>query len=60
MIEDAGISLNPDLDIGQIQGAFVMGLGYWLTEQLIYDENTGQLLTNRSWVPSYILNLSHY
>lgn len=49
MIEDAGISLNPDLDIGQIQGAFVMGLGYWLTEQLIYDENTGQLLTNRSW-----------
>lgn len=26
-----------------------MGLGYWLTEQLIYDRSTGKLLTDRTW-----------
>lgn len=25
-----------------------MGLGYWLTEQLIYDRSTGKLLTDRT------------
>lgn len=49
ILEDAGESLSPFVDIGQIEGAFVMGLGYWLTEQLIYDRQTGQLLTNRTW-----------
>ncbi|XP_005187945.2 uncharacterized protein LOC101901154 [Musca domestica] len=49
ILEDTGESLSPYVDIGQIEGAFVMGLGYWLTEQLIYNRQTGQLLTNRSW-----------
>ncbi|XP_073819307.1 uncharacterized protein [Musca autumnalis] len=49
ILEDAGQSLSPYVDIGQIEGAFVMGLGYWLSEQLIYDRQTGQLLTNRTW-----------
>ncbi|XP_072949512.1 xanthine dehydrogenase/oxidase-like [Epargyreus clarus] len=49
IIEDVGSSLNPELDIGQIEGAFVMGLGYWTHEHLIYDEHTGELLTDRSW-----------
>lgn len=26
-----------------------MGLGYWLTEKLVYHRETGELLTNRSW-----------
>lgn len=26
-----------------------MGLGYWTSEKLVYDEKTGELLTNRSW-----------
>lgn len=26
-----------------------MGIGYWLTEKLIYDQQTGELLTNRTW-----------
>lgn len=49
ILEDAGESLNPNIDIGQIEGSFVMSLGYWLTEQLVYDRTTGQLMTNRTW-----------
>ncbi|KAM3958780.1 uncharacterized protein ACR2FA_007186 [Aphomia sociella] len=49
LIEDAGISLSPDIDIGQIEGAFIMGLGMWTTEHLVYDQVTGRLLTDRTW-----------
>ncbi|XP_016952768.1 uncharacterized protein LOC108026363 [Drosophila biarmipes] len=49
ILEDAGESLSPYIDIGQIEGAFVMCLGYWLSEQLVYDRSTGRLLTNRTW-----------
>lgn len=26
-----------------------MGLGYWLWEKLVYNQTTGEILTNRSW-----------
>ncbi|KAH8358795.1 hypothetical protein KR093_002516, partial [Drosophila rubida] len=49
LLEDAGESLSPYIDVGQIEGGFVMLLGYWLSEQLVYDRQTGRLITNNTW-----------
>eukprot|EP00897_Mesotaenium_endlicherianum_P009379 jgi/Mesen1/846/ME000112S10986 len=42
LLLDCGKSLNPAVDIGQVQGAYVMGLGYFLTEEFTYDNTSGQ------------------
>ena len=42
--------MNPEIDVGQVEGAFIMGLGYWLTEQAIYDPTTGLQLNSGTWV----------
>ncbi|XP_064073184.1 uncharacterized protein LOC113399628 [Vanessa tameamea] len=49
LLEDTGRSLSPEIDVAQIEGAFVMGLGYWTSEKIVYDEKTGKLLTDRTW-----------
>ncbi|CAL8110870.1 unnamed protein product [Orchesella dallaii] len=49
VIKDCGQSISPLVDIGQIEGAVVMGFSWWLTEELIYDQNTGELLTTDTW-----------
>ncbi|XP_049874984.1 uncharacterized protein LOC126373065 [Pectinophora gossypiella] len=49
ILQDVGRSVSPEIDIGQIEGAFVMGLGYWTSEHLYYDKNTGEVLTDRTW-----------
>ncbi|KAJ8676452.1 hypothetical protein QAD02_012239 [Eretmocerus hayati] len=49
LVEDTGISLNPEIDIGQIEGSFVMGMGFWTTEDVIHDPETGVLTNYRTW-----------
>lgn len=45
ILHDAGASLNPDLDIGQIEGGYVQGAGWLTTEELVWDGN-GRLSTH--------------
>ena len=49
LMEDAGLSTSPLIDIGQVEGAFVMGLGLWTSEEVKYSTTTGELLTHNSW-----------
>jgi len=46
---DCGQSLNPDIDVGQIEGAFIMGVGYFFTEQTVYDDTTAKFLSTGTW-----------
>ncbi|HPP82819.1 MAG TPA: molybdopterin-dependent oxidoreductase, partial [Rubrivivax sp.] len=43
---DVGRSLNPALDIGQIEGAFIQGMGWLTTEELWWHPQTGRLMTH--------------
>lgn len=43
---DLGDSLNPGIDIGQIEGGFVQGIGWVTTEVLEWDDKTGRLLND--------------
>ncbi|XP_012221434.1 xanthine dehydrogenase/oxidase isoform X2 [Linepithema humile] len=49
LVEDCGISLNPEVDLGQVEGAFIMGIGYWTSEELVYDPKTGAIMNDRTW-----------
>ena len=41
---DLGESINPAIDIGQVEGAFVQGYGLFMMEQILHTP-TGVLLT---------------
>jgi xanthine dehydrogenase large subunit len=45
ILYDAGDSLNPAIDIGQIEGGYVQGLGWCTTEEILWD-GKGNLLTH--------------
>jgi xanthine dehydrogenase large subunit len=42
---DAGRSLNPAIDIGQVEGAFIQGMGWLTTEELWWNAG-GKLMTH--------------
>jgi xanthine dehydrogenase large subunit len=48
ILHDAGRSLNPAIDMGQIEGGFVQGMGWLTTEELWWDSK-GSL---RTYAPS--------
>ncbi len=45
ILHDCGASLNPALDIGQIEGGYVQGAGWLTTEELVWDDR-GRLRTH--------------
>ena len=45
ILHDAGASINPALDIGQIEGGYVQGAGWLTTEELVWDQK-GRLRTH--------------
>jgi xanthine dehydrogenase large subunit len=42
---DAGNSLNPAIDIGQVEGGFIQGMG-WLTTEELWWNDAGRLMTH--------------
>ena len=55
IVYDMGKSMNPAIDIGQIEGAFIQGVGYILTENITYQPDNvgsipaGTLVTKNTW-----------
>ncbi|MFC5498506.1 xanthine dehydrogenase molybdopterin binding subunit [Caenimonas terrae] len=45
ILHDVGTSINPAIDIGQIEGGFVQGMGWLTTEQLVWNDK-GHLSTH--------------
>ena len=41
LLHDVGRSLNPAIDIGQIEGAFIQGMGWLTTEELVWHPADG-------------------
>ncbi|HEX4710765.1 xanthine dehydrogenase molybdopterin binding subunit [Phenylobacterium sp.] len=45
ILHDVGRSLNPAVDLGQIEGGFIQGMGWLTTEELVFDD-AGRLSTH--------------
>jgi xanthine dehydrogenase large subunit len=45
ILHDAGRAINPSIDIGQIEGGFVQGMGWLTTEELVWNAS-GKLTTH--------------
>ena len=48
ILHDAGKSLNPAVDLGQVEGAFIQGMG-WLTNEELWWDQRGKI---RTYAPS--------
>ncbi len=45
ILHDVGASLNPAIDIGQVEGGFVQGVGWLTSEELVWNDK-GRLMTD--------------
>lgn len=45
ILHDAGASINPVIDLGQIEGGYIQGMGWLTLEELVYGDD-GRLLTH--------------
>jgi xanthine dehydrogenase large subunit len=45
ILHDAGTSLNPAIDLGQVEGGFLQGMG-WLTSEELFWNDAGELRTH--------------
>ena len=45
LLHDAGNSINPAIDLGQVEGGFIQGMGWLTSEELVWDAN-GRLTTH--------------
>ncbi len=45
ILHDAGRSLNPAIDLGQVEGGFIQGMG-WLTSEELWFDDEGRLRTH--------------
>jgi xanthine dehydrogenase large subunit len=45
LLHDAGTSINPAIDLGQVEGAFIQGMG-WLTFEELWWNKEGRLMTH--------------
>ncbi|CAG0917879.1 unnamed protein product [Notodromas monacha] len=45
IVMDLGRSLNPAIDVGQIEGAFAQGLGLWTLEEMLWGAGDGRVVS---------------
>ncbi|WP_374318952.1 xanthine dehydrogenase molybdopterin binding subunit [Aquabacterium sp.] len=45
-LHDVGQSINPALDIGQVEGAFIQAMGWMTNEELYWHPQSGKLMTH--------------
>ena len=66
ILHDAGKSLNPAIDLGQIEGGFLQGVGWLTSEELWWNEqgelrthapSTYKIPTARDWPPHWRVEL---
>ena len=48
ILYEPGKSPNPAIDVGQIEGGYVQGVGFATTEEVVYD-HAGKLVTDNIW-----------
>ncbi len=46
VLHDVGKSINPAVDIGQIEGGFIQGMGWLTSEELYWHPESGRLMTH--------------